>query len=259
MPLSSSRARSSSFSDSVTMASMRSGGANSAKEFLPIFLESKTRITLAAMDIMTFFVSAWVMSGVLAPFSTEKLLRAMNALSTVRTGKHVPAGKAAHHRAVELLAHHPAHEHHPYRLDVFQDERYRKVIRDDGDLLPLTEQARYLQGGGAGVQDDRVTVLHEAKRGLRNGPLLRKVLDLALVHILLEAGLCLDHGSAMGPDEKACSFEVPEVIADGRAGDAEHVAQLGHRGLAMLLDVLEDLQLPLFDEHCPFGHGVIGS
>ena len=69
------------------MASMRSGGANRAKEFLPILLESNNKITFAAIDIMIFLVSAWVMSGVLAPFSMEKLFRAMNALSTVRPAK----------------------------------------------------------------------------------------------------------------------------------------------------------------------------
>jgi hypothetical protein len=50
----------------------------------PILLASNSTITFAAIDIISFFVSAWLTSGVLAPFSALKLLQAMKALSTLR-------------------------------------------------------------------------------------------------------------------------------------------------------------------------------
>ena len=70
MPLSSSRARSSAPMASVTMVSTASSGAKHANELRPSLVASKSMITLAAIDIISFFVSACVMSGVLAPFST---------------------------------------------------------------------------------------------------------------------------------------------------------------------------------------------
>ena len=67
-----------------TIVSTLSRGANRTNEFLSIFVASNSRMIFCAMDIMSFFVSPCAMSGVLAPFSVEKLFTPMKALSTAR-------------------------------------------------------------------------------------------------------------------------------------------------------------------------------
>jgi hypothetical protein len=64
------------------------------------------------MDIISFLVSAWLMSGVLAPF--ESLVHA-------EAREDVPAGGAVDHGAVVVAPHEAAHEEHAHRVRRFAD------------------------------------------------------------------------------------------------------------------------------------------
>ena len=122
------------------------------------------------------------------------------------------------------------------------------------ELAPTAEQASQLEAGGARVQDHGVPVLYQLHGPLGDALLLGEVLGPALDHVLLEAGLGLDHRPAVGADELSRGLQVAQVAADGGARDVELLAEFRHRGLALPLDALEDPHLPLFDEHAAVCH-----
>jgi len=95
--------------------------------------------------------------------------------------------------------------------------------------------------GGAGVDDDVVTGLHQARGRRTDGILQRQVQRILFVDVLFLRRCTHQGGTAVGTRGQPLRFEVGQVGTDGHRRHAEALDQIGHLHRAVLDQQLQDL------------------
>jgi hypothetical protein len=129
-------------------------------------------------------------------------------------------------------------------------------VGDHRQVAACDQPQRDFGRRGAGIQDDRLTILHEVGRKRPDPPLLFHVLLVMQRHAADLGGHRVQKGPAVFARDLAVLLQPLQILPDRRLADLEGNGQIAHPGRALFLDPVQNAASAGFGQKTGgrFGH-----